>query len=52
MINTSNRVELVTECVCFVNAKLLVRLRVCTYLNSNPKSPDRQEVGEEVVLCA
>lgn len=32
--------------------RFLVRLHVCTNLNSNPKSPDRQEIGKEVVLGA
>ena len=35
------------QCLSF-----LVRLHVCANLNPNPKSPDRQETGEEVVLSA
>lgn len=47
--NSSNRSSCV-RCICFVEIKQILGQIVS--LNSNPKTPDRQEVGEEVVLGA
>lgn len=45
--NFSNRS---VRCICFVEIKQ--SLGQIVSLNSSPKTPDRQEVGEEVVLGA
>lgn len=59
-VNTLNRAVVlisVSMYICFVSIKQckvfgLGCVCVCNLLNSNPKSPDRQETGKEVVLGA